>query len=190
MVRSLISGFGNQGLRLVEVNRSRLDSLTSLFQVLQGLPQRFILFLDDLSFDESESSFKSFKSVMEGALGQRPENVLLYATSNRRHLVPERWTDRHTPDTAEVHGQDAMDEKLSLADRFGVTVLFTAPDQDEFLTIVEHMVASRGLQIDPDEVRRLALRWVLWNNPRSGRSARQFVDDLAGRLTSIQPEID
>jgi len=184
MVRSLVSKFGNQGLRLVEINRGRLDSLPSLFKVLQELPHRFVLFLDDLSFDESESSFKSFKSVMEGALEQRPENVLIYATSNRRHLVPERWSDRHTPDTAEVHGQDAMDEKLSLADRFGVTVLFTAPNQDEFLAVVEHMATRSGLQIDRDHLRVLALRWVLWNNPRSGRSARQFVDDLAGQLAS------
>ncbi len=182
MVRGLISRYGARGLRLVEIARGCIGSLPSLFPVLRRYPQRFVIFLDDLSFDESEVDFKAFKSDMEGALEQRPDNVLLYATSNRRHLVPERWSDRHTPETAEVHGQDAMEEKLSLADRFGLTVYFTTPDQDEYLAIVEHMAARRGLKIDRTRLREAALQWIMWNNPRSGRSARQFVDDLAGKL--------
>lgn len=182
MVRSLVSRYGSRGLRLVEIARGCIGSLPALFPVLRRYPQRFVIFLDDLSFDESEVDFKAFKSDMEGALEQRPDNVLLYATSNRRHLVPERWSDRHTPETAEVHGQDAMEEKLSLADRFGLTVYFTTPDQDEYLAIVEHMAAHRGLKIDGGQLREAALRWIMWNNPRSGRSARQFVDDLAGKL--------
>ena len=182
MVRGLVSRYGSQGLRLVEIARGCIGSLPALFPVLRRYPQRFVIFLDDLSFDESEVDFKAFKSDMEGALEQRPDNVLLYATSNRRHLVPERWSDRHTPETAEVHGQDAMEEKLSLADRFGLTVYFTTPDQDEYLAICEHMAARRGLKIETAQLREAALRWIMWNNPRSGRSARQFVDDLAGKL--------
>lgn len=182
MVRGLIPRFGAPGLRLVEVPRAAVSQLPLIFRLLSRYPQTFILFLDDLSFDEAEASYKAFKSEMEGALERRPENVALYATSNRRHLVPERWSDRHSPETAEVHGQDALEEKLSLADRFGVTVLFTTPSQDEFLRIVEHMAAQRSLQIDRDHLREAALRWVMWNNPRSGRSARQFLDDLEGRL--------
>lgn len=182
MVRGLIPRFGSRGLRMVEVPRAAVPQLPLIFRLLSRYPQTFILFLDDLSFDEAEASYKAFKSEMEGALERRPENVALYATSNRRHLVPERWSDRHTPETAEVHGQDALEEKLSLADRFGVTVLFTTPSQDEFLRIVEHMAAQRELQVERDHLRETALRWVMWNNPRSGRSARQFLDDLEGRL--------
>ncbi len=181
MVRALVPRFGARGLRMVEVPRSHVSSLPEIFRALRRYSQRFVLFLDDLSFDEAETDYKAFKSNMEGALEERPANVVLYATSNRRHLVPERWTDRHTPDTAEVHSQDAMEEKLSLADRFGVTVLFTSPAQEEYLAIVEHMAAQRGIHMDRDRLRELALRWVLWNNPRSGRSARHFIDDLAGQ---------
>lgn len=182
MVRGLVARFGGEGLRLVEVARSAISQLPAIFRVLRRYPQKFVLFLDDLSFDEEEASYKAFKSDMEGALEQRPGNVVLYATSNRRHLVPERWSDRHSPDTAEIHGQDAMEEKLSLADRFGVTVLFTTPNQEEYLAIVEHMAEQRGLQMDRSHLREAALRWVMWNNPRSGRAARQFLDDLVGRL--------
>lgn len=182
MVRGLISRYGAEGLRMVEVPRAGVTLLPQIYRAVRRYPQRFVLFLDDLSFDESEAHYKAFKSDMEGALEQRPANVVLYATSNRRHLVPERWTDRHSPETAEVHGQDAMEEKLSLADRFGITVLFTTPDQDEYLAIVEHMAARRALRIDPERLRQEALRWIMWNNPRSGRAARQFLDDLEGRL--------
>lgn len=183
MVRSLALRHGAQGLRLIDVGRSAMATLPALFRLLKGYPQRFLLFLDDLSFDEGETDYKAFKSLVEGALEAKPANVLLYATSNRRHLVPERWSDRHTPDTAEVHGQDAMEEKLSLADRFGITVLFPTPGQEEYLAIVRHMAHSRGLSIGDEELREAALRWVMWHNPRSGRAARQFVDDLAGRLS-------
>ncbi len=183
LVRGLATRYGERGLRLVEVNRPGSSTITGLFRILKGLPQRFIIFLDDLSFDEVDNDCKAFKSMVEGALEQSPANVVLYATSNRRHLVPELWSDRNTPEISEVHGQDAMEEKLSLADRFGITVLFPTPNQEEYLAIVEHMVAERGLakKIDPKELRELALRWILWNNPQSGRTARQFVDDLAGR---------
>lgn len=182
MVRGLAARYGEAGLRLVEVSHAAINTLPELFRILKRSVQRFVLFLDDLSFDENASDYRAFKSMVEGALEERPANVLLYATSNRRHLLPERWTDRNTPDTAEVHWQDAMEEKLSLADRFGVTVLFPTPSQEEYLVIAEHLAQQRGLRINPAELREAALRWVVWNNPRSGRAARQFVDDLAGRL--------
>jgi len=182
MVRGLAARYGDEGLRLVEVSHSAIATLPVLFRLLRRHVQRFVLFLDDLSFDEDATDYKAFKSMVEGALEERPANVLLYATSNRRHLVPQRWTDRNTPETAEVHWQDAMEEKLSLADRFGVTVLFPTPNQEEYLAIVEHLALHRGLRISPTELREAALRWVVWNNPRSGRAARQFIDDLAGRL--------
>lgn len=181
MVRGLAARYGTGGLRLVAVARSAMGSVAHLFRRLRREPCRFILFLDDLSFEEAEADYKAFKSMVEGTLEQRPENVLLYATTNRKHLVPERWTDRHTPDTAEVHGQDTMEEKLSLADRFGVTVLFTRPSQEEYLAIVLHMAEARGLKVPEALLREEALRWVMWQNARSGRAARQFLDDLEGR---------
>lgn len=182
MVRGLAARYGTQGLRLVEVARGAIATLPDLFRLLRRSPLRYVLFLDDLSFEEGASDYKVFKSVIEGALEEKPRNVVLYATSNRRHLVPETWSDRNTPDTAEVHGQDALEEKLSLADRFGLTVLFPSPDQEQYLAIVLHMARERGLTMPEAELKEAALRWVLWNNPRSGRSARQFVDDLAGRV--------
>ncbi|HYF94910.1 MAG TPA: ATP-binding protein [Symbiobacteriaceae bacterium] len=181
MVRGLAARYGSAGLRLVAVARSAIGSVGELFRRLRNEPYRFVLFLDDLSFDEAEADYKAFKSMVEGTLEQRPANVTLYATTNRRHLVPERWSDRHTPDTAEVHGQDTMEEKLSLADRFGITVLFTAPTQVDYLAIVEHMAEVRGLQVPREVLHEEALRWVMWQNARSGRAARQFLDDLEGR---------
>lgn len=181
MVRGLAPRYGEAGLRLVAVARSAMGTVAELFRRLRREPCRFILFLDDLSFEETEADYKAFKSMVEGTLEQRPDNVVLYATTNRRHLVPERWTDRHSPDTAEVHGQDTMEEKLSLADRFGLTVLFTKPSQDEYLAIVMHMAQARGLQVPEAILREEALRWVMWQNSRSGRAARQFLDDLEGR---------
>ncbi|OTA40242.1 MAG: hypothetical protein A6D92_20845 [Symbiobacterium thermophilum] len=109
---------------------------------------------------------------------------MLYVTSNRRHMVPERWSDRGSPEEAEVHGQDALEERLSLADRFGRTILFLRPDQEQYLRIVEHLAARRGLPIGREELREAARRWALWQNGLSGRTARQFVDDLEAKLRS------
>jgi len=182
LVRGLALRYGKAGLRLVEVSRDRLGGLAELYRQVRRYPQRFILFLDDLTFETDDADYRAFKSALEGALERRPPNLLLYVTSNRRHMIPERWTDRNSPETAEVHGQDAMEERLSLADRFGRTILFLRPDQEEYLAIVEHLVARRGLPIGWEELRGAARRWVLWQNGISGRSARQFVDELEGRL--------
>lgn len=188
MLRALPMRYGPEGLRLVEVARQAISTLPALFRTLQRSAQWYILFLDDLTFSEDEADYKAFKSMVEGALEQRPTNVVLYATSNRRHLVPERWSDRNAPEVAEVHGQDTLEEKLSLADRFGMTVYFPAPNQAEYLAIVKHLAEERGLPISPAELEAAALRWVMWNNPRSGRAARQFIDDLAGRLAVANGE--
>ncbi|MFZ5814432.1 MAG: DUF815 domain-containing protein [Bacillota bacterium] len=182
LVRSLALRFGPRGLRLVEVGRAHLGSMVELFRVLKAHRQRFIVFLDDLAFDADDAEYRAFKSTLEGALERRPANLLLYATTNRRHMIPERWADRNSPDVAEVHGQDALEEKLSLADRFGKSILFLRPSQEEYLAIVERLAAQRGLPITGEELRQAAIRWALWQNAPSGRAARQFVDDLAGRM--------
>jgi len=182
LVRALAPRYGGAGLRLVEVTRERLGSLGELYRIVRRHPQRFILFLDDLTFEADDSDYRAFKSLLEGALERRPPNLVLYVTSNRRHMVPERWSDRNSPEEAEVHGQDALEERLSLADRFGRTILFLRPDQEEYLRIVEHLAARRGLPVGREELREAARRWALWQNGLSGRAARQFVDDLEARL--------
>src|SRR5215212_2617001 len=181
-VKALLNEHAGRGLRLVEVSRDDLGDFPWIIQQLRDRPERFILFVDDLSFDEVERDYRGLKAVLEGSVESRPGNVVLYATSNRRHLVQERWTDRETTLAAEVHGQDTMQEKLSLSDRFGIRVVFPSPDQRRYLAVVASLASQRGLNLDPDVLRRRALQWAEWHNGRSGRTARQFVDHLEGEL--------
>jgi predicted AAA+ superfamily ATPase len=180
-VKALLHAYGDQGLRLIEVPKSSLGDYVEIVGELAGRSERFLLFVDDLSFDENETGYTELKAVLEGGIAARPSNLLLYATSNRRHLILERFSDRAAPDD-EIHAQDTLQEKLSLADRFGVTVVFLAPDQQQYLEIVTGLVQRRGLTIDAARLRRQALQWAAWNNGRSGRTARQFVDDLTAEL--------
>jgi predicted AAA+ superfamily ATPase len=181
-VKALLNEHAARGLRLVEVSRDDLGDFPWIIQQLRDRPERFILFVDDLSFDEGERDYRGLKAVLEGSVEARPNNVVLYATSNRRHLVQERWTDRETTLAAEVHGQDTMQEKLSLSDRFGIRVVFPSPDQRRYLAVAEALASQRGLTLDPETLRRRAIQWADWHNGRSGRTARQFVDHLEGEL--------
>ena len=187
-VKALLQRLGPRGLRLVEVGRRHLPDLPRVLEALDGQPQRFILYVDDLSFEEDETEYKDGKAALQGGLGARPSNVLVYATSNRRHLVRERLSDRPEPADDDPRAGDAVQEKLSLADRFGLTVIFGAPDQDLYLGIVTHLAAERGLGLPQGELRARALRWALWYNGRSGRTARQFVDALEGEVRSADAE--
>ncbi len=180
-IKALLWAYGHRGLRLVEVSKRHLVDLPAVLELLRRRPQRFILYVDDLSFEEGEP-YQDLKSLLEGGLAVRPGNVLLYATSNRRHLVREYFSDRAAAVVeGEVQPQDTMQEKLSLADRFGITVVFPAPDQEGFLAIVERLAERHGLRLNRGDLRRLALEWVQWHNGRSPRTARQFVDSLVGR---------
>jgi predicted AAA+ superfamily ATPase len=181
-VKALLNEHAGRGLRLVEVSRDDLGDFPWIIQQLRDRPERFILFVDDLSFDEGERDYRGLKAVLEGSVEARPSNVVLYATSNRRHLVQERWTDRESTLSAEVHGQDTMQEKLSLSDRFGIRVVFPSPDQRRYLAVVESLASQRGLTLESEVLRRRALQWAEWHNGRSGRTARQFVDHLEGEL--------
>ena len=181
-VKALLNEHAERGLRLVEVGRDDLGDFPWIIQQLRDRPERFILFVDDLSFDEGERDYRGLKAVLEGSVEARPENVVLYATSNRRHLVQERWTDRESTMSAEIHGQDTMQEKLSLSDRFGIRVVFPSPDQRRYLAVVAALASQRGLDIDPEVLRRRGLQWAEWHNGRSGRTARQFIDHLQGEL--------
>lgn len=181
-VKALLHAYGPKGLRLVQVSRQNLAGLQSLSRYLIKMPQKFIIFIDDLSFEESETDYKEFKTQLEGSLEQQPANVCIYVTSNQRNLVKEYFSDRHTKVVdGEVHAGDTLQEKLSLADRFGIKITYMAPDKEAFLEIVRQLALQEKLNIDEPTLERLALKWVLWHNERSGRTARQFIDHLKDR---------
>lgn len=182
VIKALLHTYVEKGLRLIELPKSRLGDFNLLLEQLAGQKQRFIIFVDDLSFEETEQEYKALKTVLEGTLEVRPQNVVIYATSNRRHLVRESLSEREVND---LHARDGIQEKLSLADRFGITVTFTSPDQAQYLQIVEGLVEQRQLKIDKAELRKLALRWEMQYNGRSGRTARQFVDYLTAKYRKV-----
>ena len=178
-VKSLVHIFGADGLRIIEVSKHDLLSLHKLVAEVGGRAQKIILFIDDLSFEEDETEYKDLKALLEGSIARPPDNVLVYATSNRRNLVREYFSDR---DCDEVGKQDTYQEKLSLADRFGIKLVYSAPDKEEYLHTVEIMAEKSAIKINRNELQELALRWALWHNARSGRTARQFINDLKGRM--------
>ncbi|MHB1417702.1 MAG: ATP-binding protein [Chloroflexota bacterium] len=182
-VKALLNEYAERGLRLIEVPRQYLPDYPEITELVRGRRERFILFVDDLSFDEHETEYRELKAALEGSLEARPDNLLIYATSNRRHLVQERFSDRQAATSEdEIHGQDTAQEKLSLSDRFGITLTFLAPDQERFLRIVEGLAQQRGLPLESDELRSRALRWAARHTGRSGRAARQFIDFLTGEI--------
>ncbi|MEJ2699031.1 MAG: ATP-binding protein [Desulfuromonadales bacterium] len=179
-VKGLLREFGSGGLRLVEVQKEDLFQLPVITDRLRELPYRFVLFCDDLSFDESEVSYRELKALLEGGLQARPENVLVYATSNRRHLMPERFEEN--TGEAEIHPEEAVSEKLSLSDRFGITLGFYPMSEETYLSVVHHLADRRQLAIAPESLSAEAKHWAMARGARSGRVARQFIDDLTGRL--------
>lgn len=181
-VKALLNAYAERGLRLIEVPKQFLADFPYILGALRPRRERFVVFVDDLSFDEHETIYRELKAVLEGGVEVRPENVLVYATSNRRHLVVERFSDHEAPADAEIHSLDTVQEKLSLSDRFGLRLFFLSPDQQRYLEIVRGLAERRNLPISPEDLDRQALQWATWQNGRSGRTARQFVDHLTGRL--------
>jgi uncharacterized protein len=167
-------------LKLIEIHREDIESLPDLMGLLRGSTYRFIVFCDDLSFDGEDTSYKSLKAVLEGGIEGRPENVILYATSNRRHLMSRDMMENER--STAINPGEAVEEKVSLSDRFGLWLGFHRCSQDEFLAMVEGYVAHFGIAIAPEQLRREALEWATTRGSRSGRVAWQFVQDLAGRL--------
>jgi len=167
-------------LKLIEIHREDIESLPDLMGLLRASAYRFIVFCDDLSFDGEDTSYKSLKAVLEGGIEGRPENVILYATSNRRHLMARDMMENER--STAINPGEAVEEKVSLSDRFGLWLGFHRCSQDEFLAMVEGYVAHFGIAIAPDQLRREALEWATTRGSRSGRVAWQFVQDLAGRL--------
>ncbi|MFO7295836.1 MAG: ATP-binding protein [Clostridia bacterium] len=185
LVKALVHRYAEQGLRIVEVPKECLRDYYHILEQLEGRKQKFILFVDDLSFEEGEVEYKHIKALLEGGLKARPANVVVYATSNRRHLVREFHSDRsgaYSGQEDEISPIDSMQEKLSLSDRFGITLTFTSPNQRTYLEMVERLAAGRGISMDAEALREEALRWEKRYNGRSGRTARQFIDYLEARL--------
>ncbi|RMG73633.1 MAG: ATP-binding protein [Nitrospirae bacterium] len=181
-VRALLNEYSPEGLRLVEVHKKDLFLLPELLSILKKRKERFIIFTDDLSFDREDSSFRELKAMLDGGIERHPENILFYATSNRRHLMPESVTDNLPQDiNGELHPSESLEERISLSDRFGLRIGFGQFGPDTYLDIVKNYVRLRKIDISEDELKRLALQWALSRGNYSGRTARQFVDNLEGQ---------
>lgn len=182
LVKALLHQYADQGLRLIEVDKSDLLTLPALLSLLSARPEKYILFCDDLSFEDGDDAYKALKTTLDGGLSQRCDNVLVYATSNRRHLMPEYMADNvaHTGNGGEVHPQEAVEEKVSLSDRFGLWLSFYPFDQNAYLQAVQNWLEEAGLNLD-ETARRAALNWSQSRGSRSGRVAWQFVCDWVGR---------
>jgi predicted AAA+ superfamily ATPase len=184
LIKALLNQFADAGLRLIEVEKEHLIDLPDIVERLYGRPERFLLYCDDLSFEADDASYKSLKAILDGSVAAPPDNVLIYATSNRRHLLPEfqrenleaRMIDQ------EIHHGEGVEEKISLSERFGLWLSFYPFHQDQYLEIVDHWLQVLGASTgDPETRRREALQWALARGSRSGRVAWQFARDWAGR---------
>jgi len=185
LIKAILNTYAAQGLRLIEVDKADLTDLPDIVEVVADRPERFIVFCDDLSFEDGEPAYKALKSILDGSIAAPTPNLLVYATSNRRHLLPEYMKDNlsysHTDD-GEVHPGEVIEEKISLSERFGLWVSFYPFSQDEYLTIVGQWLQSLGASIAMVEAARpQALIWALERGSRSGRVAYQFAQDFMGR---------
>ncbi len=186
LIKACLNAYADQGLRLIEVDKADLTDLPDIVDVVSDRPEKFIIFCDDLSFEDGEPGYKALKSILDGSVAAATPNVLIYATSNRRHLLPEYMSENRTythTDDGEVHPGEVVEEKISLSERFGLWVSFYPFSQDEYLTIVAQWLASLGVPASAIEAARPeALVWALERGSRSGRVAYQFARDYAGRL--------
>ena len=183
LIKALLNAYANDGLRVIEVEKGDLIDLPDIVEVLERRPERFIIYCDDLSFDAGDATFKALKVVLDGSIASAPENVLIYATSNRRHLMPEYFDENLGSKRVgdEIHPGEAVEEKISLSERFGLWISFYPFDQDAYLNIVAHWLRSFGCE--DEEIagaEREALNWALMRGSRSGRVAWQFAKDWSG----------
>lgn len=192
LIKALLNKYAQDGLRLIEVEKHHLVDLHDIVEKIYQRPERFILFCDDLSFETDEPGYKALKVVLDGSIATVSDNVLIYATSNRRHMVPEFMRDnldtKHIGD--EVHPSEAIEEKISLSERFGLWVSFYPFDQDEYLDIVRYWLAYFGIPEMTALARTEALQWSIERGSRSGRVAWQFARDLAGRQPPVNGKPD
>jgi predicted AAA+ superfamily ATPase len=189
MIKALLNEYAKKGLRLIEVDKSDLTDLPDIIELIESRPERFIIFCDDLSFDAGDASYKALKVVLDGSISAAPDNLLIYATSNRRHLMPEYFEENLESKRVgdEIHPGEAIEEKISLSERFGLWVSFYPFDQDAYLNIVAHWLKS--FHCSEKEIagaEREALNWALMRGSRSGRVAWQFAKDWAGTHRSAR----
>ncbi len=188
LIKALFTTYRNRGLRLIEIDKDDLLDLPDIIDLIHGRPERFILYCDDLSFDAGESGYKALKAVLDGSISAPPDNLLIYATSNRRHLLPEFQQDNRETRVVdgEIHHGEGVEEKISLSDRFGLWLSFYPFSQDEYLRVCRHWLERLQVDRPPDrvnreQIERAALQWALRRGSRSGRTAWQFARDWAGR---------
>jgi predicted AAA+ superfamily ATPase len=186
LIKACLNQYADRGLRLIEVDKDDLHDLPDIVDLVSARPERFIIFCDDLSFEEGENGYKALKVALDGSIAAQSDNVLIYATSNRRHLMPERMSDNSTythTDDGDLHPGETVEEKISLSERFGLWVTFYPFKQDDYLEIVAHWLRHFGCDAAQIEsARGDALRWALQRSSRSGRVAWQFSKDYAGKL--------
>lgn len=180
-IKALINEYYDQGLRLIEIYKHQFQALSEVIATIKIRNYRFVIYMDDLSFEEFETEYKYLKAVIEGGLEVRPDNILIYATSNRRHLINETWKDRNDVTNEDgIYKSDTMQEKLSLVNRFGCTIYYGQPDQKEYFAIVDELARREGLEISEEELYLEAKRFELHHGGISGRTARQFINYLQG----------
>ncbi|MBR2527895.1 MAG: ATP-binding protein [Blautia sp.] len=184
-VKGILNRYYDQGLRIIEIYKHQFQDLNEVISQIKDRNYRFIIFMDDLSFEEFEIEYKYLKAVIEGGLEKKPDNILIYATSNRRNLVREKFSDKlELEDENDLHSSDTVQEKHSLAYRFGVRIYFESPNRKEFENIVRVLAARNGMEIDEKELLYQANQWELSHGGYTGRTAQQFIDHLAGTLHS------
>ncbi len=199
LVRALLNEYASQNLRFIEIDKNDLADLPIIINILSKAKTalRFIIFCDDLSFDADDNRYKALKSLLDGSMAMPPENILIYATSNRRHLMPDYFSDNdavqkdinYYSQNDEIHRNETVDEKISLSDRFGIWLPFYNFDQDEFLSIVAHWLKFYGIEqniISDEQTTLSALQWATQRGSRSGRTAKQFAKDFAGKYLLAQ----
>ncbi len=180
-IKAIVNEFYDKGLRMIEIYKHQFRDLSTIISLIKNRNYKFIIYMDDLSFEEFEIEYKFLKAVIEGGVESRPDNILIYATSNRRHLIKESWKDKSDMEhTEELHRSDTMEEKLSLVNRFGVSICFSKPNREEFYNIVISLARREGLEISDEELRYEANKWEMRGGGLSGRTARQFIDHLRG----------
>ncbi len=184
LIKAILNEYADKGLRLIEVDKRHLEELPDIAEQLYDRPEKFIIFCDDLSFESNDASYKSLKVVLDGSINSTPDNVLIYASSNRRHLLPEYDKDNvdaHLVET-EIHYGEAVEEKISLSERFGLWLAFYPFNQQAYLEIVSYWLQQLDVIVtDRDTMQKEALKWALLHGSRSGRSAWQFAKDYAGQ---------
>ena len=180
-IKAILNQYYEEGLRMIEVYKHQFQDLNDIIAQVKNRNYKFIIYMDDLSFEEFEIEYKYLKAVIEGGLERKPENVLIYATSNRRHLVREQWSDKNDRRDDDLHTSDTVQEKLSLVARFGVSIFFVGPDKKEFQKIVLELAKRNQIQMEKSELLLQANQWEMTHGGRSGRTAQQFIDYLLGK---------